>query len=342
MASPGPRKGWYLKNFYDAQPALNFGWTRMRDDEPWRDPVDAPGPTRNRQMLRDVLDFWLSRGVAGFRVDMAFSLVKDDVEPHAGTVATTEIWREIREWLDVAHPEAVIIPEGTEPRTGARLAFDADFFLVIMAEHATLFDNHAAGILPFQEPADPFFDAAGRGSTRTFLDGWARARQVDPQRPVIMSTADHDFDRLACGSRTPEQLGVALAFLLTWGSVPCIYYGDEIGMRYLPGLPDVEGSICNPAYNRSGCRTPMQWDAGPNAGFSTADPARLYLPIDPDPAAPDGGGPARGSRLDAEPRASPRRTAQGGAGAGRAVVDHACSTRTTRSPIAAVTATWWC
>ena len=57
-------------------------------------------------------------------------------------------------------------------------------------------------------------------------------------------------------------------------------------MRYLPGMPDVEGAVCHPAYNRAGCRTPMQWDDGPNAGFSTADPERLYLPIDPDPARP--------------------------------------------------------
>ena len=61
-----------------------------------------------------------------------------------------------------------------------------------------------------------------------------------------MSTADHDFDRLRCGPRTPEQLGAALTFLFTWGSVPCLYYGDEIGMRYLPGLPDVEGCGLQP------------------------------------------------------------------------------------------------
>ena len=83
-----------------------------------------------------------------------------------------------------------------------------------------------------------------------------------------------------------EQLGPALTFLLTWGSVPCLYYGDEIGMRYLPDTPDAEGAICNPSYNRAGCRTPMQWDDTPNAGFSTADHSRLYLPIDPDPARP--------------------------------------------------------
>jgi len=286
VASPGPREGFYLKNFYDEQPALNFGWTHLPDDEPWRDPVDGPGPRRNRQMLRDVLDFWLSRGVAGFRVDMAFSLVKDDRDPTACVQATTELWREIRQWLDDAHPDAVLIPEGPEPRMGTDLAFDADFFLVILAEHATLFDNHAAGVLPFQPPQPPFFDAEGAGSTSTFLAGWAAAKQVDPHRPVILSTADHDFNRLACGPRTAEQLGAALTFLFTWGSVPCLYYGDEIGMRYLPGMPDVEGAICNPAYNRAGCRTPMQWDDGPNAGFSTADPAQLYLPIDPDPRRP--------------------------------------------------------
>ncbi|MDH5521209.1 MAG: DUF3459 domain-containing protein, partial [Acidimicrobiia bacterium] len=74
--------------------------------------------------------------------------------------------------------------------------------------------------------------------------------------------------------------------LLTWGSIPCVYYGDEIGMRYLPGMPGVEGAICNPGYNRAGCRTPMQWDGTANAGFSTAAADELYLPIDPDPDRP--------------------------------------------------------
>ena len=286
VRSPGPRKGWYLKNFYDEQPALNFGWTRTRADEPWRDAVDAPGPRRNRQALQDIIAFWLDRGIAGFRIDMAFSLIKSDPDEHGGPEATTALWRDIRAWLDAAYPDAVIVPEGTEPRTGAALAFHGDFFLVIQDAHASLFDNHAAGVLPFQPPRDPFFDAAGRGSTRPFLDAWAAAREADPARPVILSTADHDFDRLRCGPRTPEQLGAALAFLFTWGSVPCLYYGDEIGMRYLPDLPPVEGAICNPTYNRAGCRSPMQWDDGPNAGFSTADPGRLYLPVDPDPARP--------------------------------------------------------
>lgn len=286
VRSPGPRPGWYLKNFYDEQPALNFGWTRTDPAEPWRSAPDDPGPRRNVQALKDVMAFWFERGVAGFRVDMAFSLVKDDTDAMRGRRRTVGVWREVRQWLDGTWPDAVIVPEGTEPRTDAEPAFHADFFLVIHAEHASLFDNHAAGVLPFQPAREPFFDAAGRGSTEVFLAGWDAAKQVDPARPVLMATADHDFDRLRCGPRTPEQLGVALAFLLTWGTVPCIYYGDEIGMRYVPGLPDVEGAVCNPAYNRAGCRTPMQWDDAPNAGFSAADPSRLYLPVDPDPGRP--------------------------------------------------------
>lgn len=282
VRSPGPRPGWYLKNFYDQQPALNFGWGRTPADEPWRDPVDAPGPRRNREMLREVLDFWFRRGVAGFRVDMAFSLVKDD----PGLVETTALWRDLRVWLDEAHPGAVLVPEGVEPRTGAPLAFDADFLLVIHEAHASLFDNGAAGRLPFHPSGRAFFDADGRGSTATFLERWAEARAADPDRLVILASADHDFDRLACGPRTAEQLGAAWTFLLTWGSVPSIYYGDEIGMRYLPGMPDVEGAICNPGYNRAGCRTPMQWGDGRNAGFSDAPPEDLYLPVDPSPDRP--------------------------------------------------------
>ncbi|MEU4242742.1 alpha-amylase family glycosyl hydrolase [Actinoplanes sp. NPDC026619] len=286
VESPGPRPGYYLKNFYDEQPALNFGWVaRDGRDEPWRDAVDAPGPLRNRQALKDIIGFWLAKGVAGFRVDMAFSLVKDELWDE-GLGQTVAIWREIREWLDTAYPQAVLIPEGNEPRVGGPFAFDADFFLVIKEAHASLFDNHAAGILPFQAPREPFFDAEGKGSTRPFLDAWADARAADPARPIVLATADHDFDRLRVGSRTPEQLRAALVFLFTWGSVPCLYYGDEIGMRYLPDLPNVEGAVCNPLYNRAGCRTPMQWDDGPNAGFSTASAEKLYLPIDPDPQRP--------------------------------------------------------
>jgi maltose alpha-D-glucosyltransferase/alpha-amylase len=102
----------------------------------------------------------------------------------------------------------------------------------------------------------------------------------------VLPTANHDFARLCAGPRTPEQLPAAFAFQLTFPALPAIYYGDEIGMRQLPGLPDTEGSIMRSGYNRAGARTPMQWDSSPNAGFSAAPARNLYLPIDPDPRRP--------------------------------------------------------
>jgi maltose alpha-D-glucosyltransferase/alpha-amylase len=284
VPSPGPRAGCYLKNFYDAQPALNFGYAMLRADEPWRDPVDAPGPRRNRQALRDIMAFWLDRGVAGFRVDMAFSLVKDD----PGHIQTTALWAELRGWLSQAYPAAAIIPEGTEPPARSMPAFHADFFLVINAEHGCLFDNGGAGRLYGRPPARPcYFDEQGNGSIETFLRAWKEIRARWPDRPILLASADHDFSRLAVGSRTEEQLGAAFTFLLTWGTVPSIYYGDEIGMRYQSELPNVEGSAIFPGYyNRAGARTPMQWNGEPNAGFSAAPSTQLYLPIDPAPQRP--------------------------------------------------------
>lgn len=57
---------------------------------------------------------------------------------------------------------------------------------------------------------------------------------------------------------------------------PFIYYGDEIGMRYVEGLKSVEGG-----YNRTGSRSPMQWDGSTNAGFSSAPASDLYITMDP-------------------------------------------------------------
>jgi maltose alpha-D-glucosyltransferase/alpha-amylase len=77
-----------------------------------------------------------------------------------------------------------------------------------------------------------------------------------------------------------KELALAYAFIFTMPGVPYLYYGDEIGMRYL-NLPTKEGG-----YYRTGSRTPMQWNSAANLGFSTADASRLYLPVDPSADAP--------------------------------------------------------
>ncbi len=114
VRSPGTRPGGYRPNFFDSQPALNYGYARQNPDEPWRRSVDAAGPRGNRAALPGIMDHWLSLGVSGFRADMAFSLVKDD----PGFVETARLWREVRAWLDRAHPDAALLSELGRPGGG--------------------------------------------------------------------------------------------------------------------------------------------------------------------------------------------------------------------------------
>ncbi|MEU9703837.1 alpha-amylase family glycosyl hydrolase [Streptomyces sp. NPDC047981] len=286
VASPGARSGWYLPNFYPVQPALNFGYARMDPAEPWRQPVDAPGPRANRAALREIMAYWFDRGVAGFRVDMAFSLVKDD----PGRTATAALWRETRAWLDREYPDRALLSEWGDPKTSVPAGIHADFFLHFVGRALrSLWGNGQGSHSPVWPGAEEpcYFAPEGKGSMEEFLRTWREAAAaVDGVGHIALPTANHDFSRLACGTRTRDMTAPALAFQLTWPTLPVIYYGDEIGMRYLPGLPDKEGSQLGPE-SRQGSRTPMQWDAGPNAGFSTAPADSLYLPIDLDPDRPD-------------------------------------------------------
>ena len=94
---------------------------------------------------------------------------------------------------------------------------------------------------------------------------------------------NHDRPRVA--SRVGrEQARVAAMLLLTLRGTPTLYYGDEIGMHQVPIAPDqirdpFEKNVPGIGVGRDGCRTPMQWDATPHAGFSTAQP---WLPLPDD------------------------------------------------------------
>jgi maltose alpha-D-glucosyltransferase/alpha-amylase len=300
VKSPGTRPGFFLPNFYAVQPALNFGYARMDPAEPWRQPVTAPGPRANRAALREIMAYWFDRGVAGFRVDMASSLVKDD----PGRSATAELWRETRGWMDQAYPDRVLLTEWGDPKTSVPAGIHADFFLHFVGRALRSLWGNAQGSHSPSWGTDPcYFAPEGEGSLGEFVAAWREAdAAIDGGGSIALPTANHDFSRLTCGTRTRAMVAPAFAFLLTWPTLPVIYYGDEIGMRYLPGLPDKEGSQLG-TEARQGSRTPMQWDDGDggaesvgeigsqgrgagNAGFSTASPDRLYLPLDPAPDRP--------------------------------------------------------
>lgn len=66
----------YMKNYYDVQPALNYGYLSPDPSKPWEQSYDAPGPRMVRQELKNIIAFWFDKGVDGFRCDLAWSLVK--------------------------------------------------------------------------------------------------------------------------------------------------------------------------------------------------------------------------------------------------------------------------
>jgi maltose alpha-D-glucosyltransferase/alpha-amylase len=125
-----------------------------------------------------------------------------------------------------------------------------------------------------------FFKKDGKGDIRRFLDEYLpHYEAVKDVGYISLVTGNHDIPRMAL-NLSPKELAVAYAFIFTMPGIPFLYYGDEIGMRYL-NLLSKEGG-----YHRTGARTPMQWTSGRNKGFSTAESDKLYLPVDSAPGAP--------------------------------------------------------
>ncbi len=267
-----PRSGSYMLNFFASQPALNYGW--LHRTESWMSAPDSPEALATREAMKDVMRFWLDRGCDGFRVDMADSLVKnDDEDKHA----TAMIWRDIRAMLDSDYPDAALVSEWSNPYQAICLGgFHMDFYLdhhyngynTLLRDYETEGGDHS------------FFKSDAGGDIRRFLSDYLPKYEVSRSLGYIsMFTCNHDTPRPA-NTLSPAELKLAYAFIFTMPGVPFLYYGDEIGMRYLD-VPTKEGG-----YQRTGSRTPMQWDHHRNLGFSSAPEDELYLPVDHAPDAP--------------------------------------------------------
>ena len=276
------RDGGYLPNFFYFQPALNYGYAQPDPKQPWQLPVTHPAVQAVRAELKKIMKFWLDQGADGFRVDMASSLVRGD----ADGCGLRALWHGYRSWLDSEYPEAVLIAEWCNPRQTIAAGFDIDFLIHFGEPAYNAYLGTWNRVLDGGKSHEPpvFFERAGKGDIRRFLDNYLHHyRAVQGRGYISMPTGNHDFPRHRRGrDRDERDLRVILAALLTMPGVPFLYYGDEIGMRYLENLPAKEGSY----KNRTGTRTPMQWTKGRNAGFSTAPAAKLYLPVDPAPDAP--------------------------------------------------------
>ncbi len=257
------RDGSCAVNFFTHQPALNYGY--YHPSRPWQQAMDSPGALATREAMKDVMRFWLSRGCDGFRVDMAGSLVKND-EDGKGTIA---LWQDVRDFLDREFPEAAMVSEWGEPDKSLAGGFHMDFLLHFGPSHYNdLFRCE-----------NPFFE--GRGDASAFVAKYLESYEKSQKEGLIcIPSGNHDMDRLARHIHG-DRLKLSFAFLLSMPGAPYIYYGDEIGMNYVENLVSVEGG-----YDRTGSRSPMQWDGSKNAGFSSAAPDKLYIPLDPDKKRP--------------------------------------------------------
>lgn len=259
------RDGCCVVNYYSCQPALNYGFYNVT--APWQFSCNSPEAKEMREELKNIMRFWLGMGCDGFRVDMAASLVKNDHE----SKGAIELWQDVREFLDKEFPNAVMISEWGEPDKALIGGFHMDFLLPYgSSRYNDLFRCD-----------EPFFSSRGKGDVAEFVAKYLdNCNKTGGKGFMCIPSGNHDTPRLS-HTLHGDELKIAFAFLLSMPGAPFIYYGDEIGMKYLENIKSVEGG-----YKRTGSRSPMQWDNTTNAGFSSAPPEKLYIRQDNDPSRP--------------------------------------------------------
>lgn len=269
VAGMAPRDAMYVVNFFQTQPALNYGF--LHPDKPWQRSMDDPECVATKEALWDVMDFWMGKGCDGFRVDMADSLVKNDDEHKSGTCA---IWTYLRSKMEAKYPEAVLVSEWNNPDMSLNAGFHMDFNLN--------WDGNGYNLLTRDSiKGTPIFAKDSSRSICEFLSDYLpKYERTKNAGKYCLITGNHDTPRISYSLSTDE-LKMVYAFMFMMPGAPFVYYGDEIGMRYIKELPSKEGG-----YTRTGTRTPMQWSEDANKGFSTADSKQLYLPVDDEAGAP--------------------------------------------------------
>lgn len=256
---------YYYHAFLRSQPDLN-----------WRNP-------EVRHAIHEVMRFWLQRGIDGFRVDVMWHLIKDELLRDNPENPDFEPGRQPYERLIPLY--STDRPEVHTVVAELRQVIDAFDDRVLIGEIYLLPDklvayygrDLAGAHLPFNFAliSTPWAAQA----IAELIDGYEKA--LPPGAWPNWVLGNHDRRRIA--SRIgADQARVAAMLLLTLRGTPTLYYGDEIGMRQVEILPDrvrdpFEKNLPGFGIGRDGCRTPMPWDATLHGGFSTGEP---WLPLD--------------------------------------------------------------
>ena len=258
---------YYYHAFLPEQPDLN-----------WRNPEVV-------EAMLGVLRFWLERGVDGFRVDVLWHLVKDE---HFGDNPPNTDWREGMDPYNALVPlQTTDRPEVHDIVRRMRRLLDEYRERVLIGEIylplERLMQYYGADLqgahLPFnfQLLSAPWDAAHLAGLTAEY------ERLLPEGAWPNWVLGNHDRPRIA--SRVgPAQARVAAMLLLTLRGTPTIYYGDELGMRNV-SIPSrevqdpFERRVPGLGLGRDPVRTPMQWSAAPQAGFTSGRP---WLPVSSD------------------------------------------------------------
>jgi maltose alpha-D-glucosyltransferase / alpha-amylase len=262
---------YFWHRFYSHQPDLNFD---------------------NPRVLREIIKvmyWWLDTGVDGLRLDAIPYLIEREGTNNENLPETHEVLKKIRAALDARYEDRMLLAEANQwPEDAATYFGEGDE--CHMAFHFPLMPRIYMGLA--QEDRHPITDIVRQMPEIPANCQWAIFLRnhdeltlemvTEEERDYLWRTyADDKRARINLGIRRRlaplmqndrRKIELMNALLLSMPGTPIIYYGDEIRMGDNYYLGD-----------RDGVRTPMQWTADRNGGFSRANPQQLYLPPIMDP-----------------------------------------------------------
>lgn len=263
-----PRRGeYYFHRFFAHQPDLNYD-----------------NPAVQEEMLR-VMDYWLRAGIDGFRADAVPYLFEREGTNCENLPQTHAYLKRMRRFMDENHQGKILLAEANQWPEDVRAYFGCgDEFH--MAFHFPLMPRIFMALK--RGDRTPIINILKRTPAIPESCQWCTFLRCHDELTLEMVSeeereymwqayAPHPRMRLNLGIRRRlaplldndrRKIELVNSILFTLPGSPIIYYGDEIGMGDNIWLED-----------RDGLRTPMQWSDEKNAGFSSADPTRLYSPV---------------------------------------------------------------
>jgi maltose alpha-D-glucosyltransferase / alpha-amylase len=264
-------KQYFWHRFFSHQPDLNYDNPRVVEE------------------ILKVMRHWLDMGVDALRMDAIPYLVERDGTNCENLPETHEVVKALRREMDAGYSSRMILAEANQWPTDVRPYF-GDGDECHMAFHFPLMPRIFMALR--QEDRLPITDIIAQTPPIPETCQWALFLRNHDELTLEMVTSDErDYMYLAYSADPRMRLNLGIrrrlaplvdnnrrriellnSLLLSFPGTPIIYYGDELGMGDNIYLGD-----------RNGVRTPMQWNADRNAGFSTGTPARLYSPVIMDP-----------------------------------------------------------